>query len=157
MSSDQRALVFSVHCAVRVLYASVQYLHAGAPTVGALLYRPGLAADAVAAVTDDVLLEGELPHAAVVHVLQRDRQLVHQVLGSPGKRLVSIVVQIVMTVGAQGMMGMTTMTPIMLPIPLATSTEDQTNDVNNDIDVVAGDTGDTNVVGVIRPSEGRPL
>ena len=37
-----------------------------------------------ASITNDVLLKSELPRCAVVHVLQRDAQLVHDVLGAPG-------------------------------------------------------------------------
>ena len=40
------------------------HLHASSPTVGTLLDGPGLATDSLAAVTDDVLLEGQLSYGA---------------------------------------------------------------------------------------------
>ena len=58
------------------------YLHTSPSAVGTLLDSARLATDPLAAVADDVLLEGELAYSPVVHVLQGDGQLVHQVLRS---------------------------------------------------------------------------
>ena len=55
-------------------------LHACSPAVGTLLYSARLAADPLTAVADNVLLESQLAHSAVVHVLQGNGELVHQVL-----------------------------------------------------------------------------
>merc|ERR1719378_377785 len=57
-------------------------LNTSPSAVGTLLDSARLATDPLAAVADDVLLEGELAYSPVVHVLQGDGQLVHQVLRS---------------------------------------------------------------------------
>merc|ERR1719234_415490 len=56
------------------------HLHASSSAVRTLLDGTRLASNSLASVADDVLLEGKLPHRAVVHVFQGHRQLVHQVL-----------------------------------------------------------------------------
>merc|ERR1719340_276165 len=57
-------------------------LHTRPPAGGTLLHSTGLPSDTVATITDDVLLEGQLPHCAVVHVLQGHGQLMDKIFGS---------------------------------------------------------------------------
>merc|ERR1719412_1272202 len=58
------------------------HLHPGASAGGTLLHSPGLPSDTLASITDDVLLQGQLPHCPVVHVLQGHGQLVDKIFGS---------------------------------------------------------------------------
>ena len=58
------------------------HLHPRPPAGGTLLHSPGLPSDTVASITDDVLLQGQLPHCPVVHVLQGDGQLMDKIFGS---------------------------------------------------------------------------
>merc|ERR1719328_504563 len=63
------------------------HLHACSPAVGTLLYSARLATDPLTAIADNVLLESQLAHSAVVHVLQGHGELVHQVLRPAGTSL----------------------------------------------------------------------
>merc|ERR1719340_181275 len=58
-------------------------LHPSSAAGGTFLHSPSLASQTVASITDDVLLQGQLPHRPVVHVLQGDGQLMDKIFGSP--------------------------------------------------------------------------
>merc|ERR1719266_3107789 len=60
------------------------HLHPGASAGGTLLHSPGFPSNTVASITDDVLLQGQLPHCPVVHVLQGHGQLMDKIFGSLG-------------------------------------------------------------------------
>jgi len=65
------------------------HLHPATSAGGTLLYGPGLPAQPIASITDDVLLQGQFPHSSVVHVLQGHGQLVHKIFGSSWASLTS--------------------------------------------------------------------
>jgi hypothetical protein len=57
-------------------------LQAGAAAGRAVLNGAGLSADTFTQIANNVLLQGQLPGDAVLHVLQGQAQLMHDVLGA---------------------------------------------------------------------------